>query len=80
MRMMCRYCGSQGRHAKACRRAPKPVVKSLVSRLADDQYEPTAEEVEAIVAEQMACLPDWWEDVQRRRSSNSDPITTGDDE
>ena len=66
MRMMCRCCGSRGRHAKACRRAPKPTVKPFVSQLADDQYEPTAEEVEAIVAEQMACLPDWWDDVLKK--------------
>lgn len=73
----CKHCGKvniylQGRGlCNRCHRTPE--IKAQYAKLREvgeyDGVEPTAEQVEQMVAEQMANLPDWWFDDAKRRGN-----------
>ncbi len=65
---LCRHCGEKlaNRPRGLCRKcyfSPARDLYPATSKYANkgyERHEPTEEEVEATVAEQMKCLPAWW--------------------
>lgn len=43
----------------------EPAVRALYPRRAKYDVEPTEAELDAMIAEQMKCLPSWWHDESR---------------
>lgn len=72
-RKPCQHCGTEGGYPRGlCYRCYSD--KDIRSQYGSDspafvysqRGEPTAEEVERCVAEQMQCLPEWWDSESRR--------------
>ena len=66
--MICRHCSEPKtlfarRLCVRCYRTPG--VKELYSSASADYHEPTEEELDAMIAEQMRNLPDWWDRESR---------------
>ncbi len=59
IRLTCKHCGLYRDYAwGVCFRCHK--LPEVQAAYAPKSTEPTEEELEAIIAEQMRCLPDWW--------------------
>lgn len=80
----CRHCQKgKGNLSRRwlCRRCWKnPEIKDLYKpaesfRSEFGDHDPTMEELEAMISEQMKCLPAWWDDdVQKQRNLNPIPL------
>lgn len=70
---ICTGCIYQTRSRRLCVECDKPInPRSTTGRCYDCRFhEPTQEEVDQCVAEQMQCLPSWWDNESRQQAKEN---------